>query len=73
MNNFLKVPYEIMAVEVDKMYPPHYTLKPGETIEQHLLDIETFIESCGWTPEEYLEEYIHRAVEELFPNPKDMN
>jgi hypothetical protein len=72
-NDKLRVPYEIMAVEVDKLYPPYYVLKPGETIEQHLMDIETFIESCGWTTEEYLSEYIHRFVEELFPNPKNMN
>jgi hypothetical protein len=73
MGNNLKVPYEVMALEVDKLYPPHYDLKPGETIEQHLMDIEAFIESCGWTPEEYLEEYIHRSLGELFPNPKEMN
>lgn len=73
----LKVPYEVLALEVDKLYPPHYQLKPGETIEQHLMDIEAFIECCGWTPEEYLEEYIHRGVTELldehFPDPKKMN
>lgn len=73
MNDKLKVKYEVMALEVDKLYPPHYVLKPGETIEQHLMDIEAFIESCGWTTEEYLSEYIHRAVDQLFPNPKDMN
>lgn len=69
----LKVPYEVMALEVDKLYPPHYQLKPGETIEQHLMDIETFIESCGWTTEEYLEEYIHRGLDTLFPDPKKLN
>jgi hypothetical protein len=73
MNDKFKVPYEVMALEVDKLYPPHYVLKPGETIEQHLMDIEGFIESCGWTTEEYLEEYIHRAMDELFPNPREMN
>ena len=73
MNDKLKVPYEVMALEVDKLYPPHYDLKPGETIEQHLMDIEAFIESCGWTTEEYLSEYIHRTLNEFFPNPKDMN
>jgi len=73
MKDDLKVPYEVMALEVDKLYPPHYVLKAGETIEQHLMDIEAFIESCGWTTEEYLAEYIHRAVHEFFPNPKDMN
>jgi len=72
-NDKLRVPYEVMAVEVDKMYPPHYVLKPGETIEQHLMDIETFIESCGWTTEEYLEEYIHRSLKELFPDNREMN
>lgn len=73
MNDKLKVPYEVMALEVDKLYPPHYVMKPGETIEQHLMDIEGFIESCGWTTEEYLEEYIHRSLKELFPSPRDMN
>ena len=73
MNDKLKIPYEVLALEVDKLYPPHYVLKPGETIEQHLMDIEAFIESCGWTTEEYLETYIHRSLDELFPNPREMN
>lgn len=73
MNIKLKVAYEVLALNVDKLYPPHYDLKPGETIEQHLMDIEALIESCGWTTEEYLEEYIHRSLKELFPNPRDMN
>lgn len=73
MNDKFKVPYAVLALEVDKLYPPHYVLKEGETIEQHLMDIEAFVESCGWTTEEYLEEYIHRSLHELFPNPKDMN
>lgn len=73
MSDSLKVPYETLALEVEKLYPPHYVLKPGESIEQHLMDIEGFIESCGWTTEEYMAEYIHRSLKELFPNPKDMN
>lgn len=72
-----KLPYEVVAPEVDKLYPPHYNLKDGETIEEHLLFIETFITSCGWTTEEFMEEYIHRGVTEyldqLFPDPKGMN
>jgi len=71
--NALKVPYEILAVEVDKMYPPHYTLKEGETIDQHIMDIHDFIESCGWSVEEFTEEYIHRALGKLFPDPKEQN
>jgi len=71
--NFLKVPYEVLAPEVDKLYPPHYELKPGETIEEHLSYIESFIQACGWTPEEYIEEYIHRSLDVLFPNHQEMN
>jgi hypothetical protein len=73
MNDKLKLPYAVLSLEVDKLYPPHYELKPGETAESHCEDITDFIEACGWTVEEYLEEYIHRGLEELFPNTKDMN
>ena len=69
----LKVPFEVLLVEVEKLYPPYYQLKPGETIEQHLMDIEMFIESCGWTTEEFLNEDIHRMVDSLFPDPKKQN
>lgn len=73
MKNILKVPYEVLALEVDKLYPPYYVLKPGETIDQHIMDIHSFIESCGWTTEEFLEEYIHRALNELFPDKRTQN
>jgi hypothetical protein len=56
-----------MAPEVDKLYPPHYQLKPGETIEEHLTFIEAFIESCGWTTEEFMEEYLHRGLKDFLP------
>lgn len=71
--NFLKVPFEYVMIEVEKMYPPHYQLKPGETIEQHLMDIEEFIETCGWTTEEFISEDIHRMVDKLFPDPRKQN
>lgn len=60
-----KIPYEVLSLEIDKLYPPHYQLKDGETIDEHLLFIDSFIESCGWTAEEYLEEYVHRGLEEF--------
>ena len=63
-----RIPYEILSINVDKLYPPHYTLKDGETIEQHLMDIEAFIEACGWTVPEYIKEYIHQGVKDLLPN-----
>lgn len=68
-----KIQYEILAINIDKLYPPHYVLKQGETIDQHLMDIEAFIESCGWSPQEYIEEYIRRGLETLLPNLKKEN
>lgn len=63
-----KVPYEIIAVEVDKLYPPIYVLKPNETLDEHLDFIETFITSCGWDMDEFLKEYLHRT--NLIINPE---
>lgn len=51
----VKVPFEVMALEVDKLYPPHYNLKPGETVEEHCAFIAQFIQACGYTEEEYLD------------------
>jgi hypothetical protein len=65
-----KVAYEIVAIHVDTMYPPHYVLKENETIEQHLIDIEAFIEACGWTTEEFSQEYIDRGMKDFIPNAK---
>lgn len=69
----MKVPYLVLTIEVDKMYPPHYVIKPDETIEQHLKDIETFIEACGWDVSEYIAEYVHQGIKEFFPDHSEMN
>lgn len=58
----MKIAYEILALEIDKLYPPHYTLKPGETAEKHCEFIAEFIRACGWTESEYIDEYIHRGL-----------
>lgn len=57
-----RVQYEVLALEVDKLYPPYYTLKPGETPEDRCEFIAEFIQACGWTEEEYIDEYNHRAT-----------
>lgn len=69
----VKIKYEILAIEIDKLYPPHYILKDGETIEQHLAYIDAFIESTGWTSEEYIDEYIHRGFADIIPDTRKMN
>lgn len=62
-----KISYDVLAVEIEKLYPPIYVLSPNETIDDHLKYIETFIESCGWKVEDYMQEYIHRGVKDLLP------
>lgn len=57
----MKVEYSILALQVDKLYPPNYILKPTESIEDHLKYIETFIESCGWGVDEFMAEFNHQT------------
>jgi hypothetical protein len=66
-----KIPFAILATEIDKLYPPIYQLKPNETLDEHMKFIENFILACGWSQESFLEEYIHRSVG--FPPPQEMN
>jgi hypothetical protein len=58
----IKIAYEILNDQVNKLYPPHYELKANETLDEHLRFIEIFIESCGWGLQEYLDEYIRRGA-----------
>ncbi len=62
-----KIAYEILVLEIDKLYPPHYILKPGQKLDDHLDYIETFIESCGWDVDEFIAEYNHRTMLVLNP------
>lgn len=72
--NHLKLPYEVVYSQWDQLYTKEFP--PGtddKVIAKYCEDIADFVESCGWTIEEFMEEYIHRSLNELFPNPKDQN
>lgn len=66
-----KVPYEVLALEVDKLYQKEFIHGDHASIDEHLKFIETFIESCGWEVEEYMAEYIHRGLKAYLP-PTDL-
>lgn len=68
-----KIAYEVVAVEVDKMYPPHYVLKADETVDDHLVFVETFIKSCGWDVEEFMEEFNHQTLLLIKKNNAKLN
>jgi hypothetical protein len=63
----IKVAYEIVAAEVDKLYQKEFPPGAHHAIEDHCEFIATFIESCGWKLEEYMAEYIHRGLKEFLP------
>ena len=54
-----KVSYEILALEVEKMYQKQFTDDtPLSTVDAYIESIHTFIESCGWTTAEYLDRWL---------------
>lgn len=57
----VKVPYEVMALEVEKLYQKEFPDTALTQIEEHCEFIATFIESCGWTTEEYLQRWMHES------------
>lgn len=74
MKDNLKVPYEQVYEQWDKLYEKQFPQgTPDSVIEKHCEDIADFVESCGWTVEEFMEEYMHRALEQYFPDPKKQN
>ena len=74
MNNNLKVPYELVYQQWDKLYAKEFP--PGtddKVIEKHCEEISDFVENCGWTVEDFMEEYMRRGLDEIFPDPKKQN
>ena len=70
----MKIAYEILALEVDKLYSEKISSNDVKAIDDHLAYIETFIESCGWEVDEYMREYTHRGLKEyLTPDNKEQN
>ena len=57
----MKIPYEVMALEVERLYAREFPPNSDRAIEEHCEYIATFIESCGWTVEEYLQRWMHEG------------
>lgn len=50
-----KIPYEILSVEVNKLYTKEFSPEDNQGIIEHCEFIRKFIESCGWTVESYID------------------
>lgn len=51
LKSTMKVPFDIVNYQIDKMYAEG--LGEGETLNEFLLKVESFIESCGWDVDEF--------------------
>lgn len=47
-----RVPYETVALEVEKLYD--FSITDDKGIDERCLFIRQFIESCGWDIEDYI-------------------
>lgn len=50
----MKVPFAQVEIELQKLYD--YSITDPNKIEERLDLINEFVESCGWTIEEYIRE-----------------
>ena len=56
MKTTVKIAFEIVEKQIEKMFSNE--LKDDELLDERLIKIESFIESCGWDLDEY-ELYRH--------------
>lgn len=49
----VKISYEILALNVEKLFQSGINLIDPEEINQHFQNIRNFIEACGWTIDDY--------------------
>jgi hypothetical protein len=54
----MKVPYEILAEQVEKLYAKQIDDRDTVAIEAHITYIEKFIEACGWDITDYMERWL---------------
>lgn len=54
-----KVAFEILVVEVEKMYSKTFPEGADRQIEEHCEAIRALIEGAGWTTEEYFQHWFY--------------
>lgn len=55
INHIPKVPFEILFLEVEKLYQKQFPPGAYKAIEEHCEYISQFIEACGWSIDQYQE------------------
>jgi len=50
----MKIPYEIVFMEVQKLYSKELDVNNPKALDEHLNFIESFIIACGYSVDEYV-------------------
>jgi hypothetical protein len=53
-----RIAYPILALQVELLYQKEFPIGNNKAIEEHCEYIAKFIESCGWTMDQYLERFM---------------
>lgn len=71
----IKIPYEMVMIEVEKLYQKEFPDDADQEILDHCQYISDYIESCGWKLEDFTEKYIEENLKEFLSTTKihDMN
>jgi hypothetical protein len=54
----MKIPYEILAVEVERLYSIEFPDGADKQIEEHCEKIAALITGAGWDEEEYINRWF---------------
>jgi len=54
----VRVSYHILAENIEKLFQKEISEDDPQAIEDHCIYIDNFIESCGWSTEEYFERWM---------------
>lgn len=54
----MRVPYPILALEIEKLYLKEFPPNSDAAIEEHCVLIDEFICACGWSAEDYLQQFL---------------
>lgn len=52
--SFDRIQFEILNIEVDKLYAKKIDSTNNKALEEHCEFIAIFIESCGWSTDDYM-------------------
>lgn len=63
MNTPNKVPFPILALEVEKLYAKQFPNDAEEEINKHIEYIATYIQACGWLEDEYFTQWLNDQKE----------